>query len=327
MRLHENKELFRQALEATANYMNIPAIYIEKDYWVCFALHLIFNNEIGKDTVFKGGTSLSKCFGLIERFSEDIDMVILQDGSESSNLLKKKIKKVTEAVAKFLPEVEEEGITVKMGMNRKTAHKYEQIISGNFGQVRKVIIVEATWLGYFEPYTQTTVHSYVYDMMVNQKQETLAKEYGLLPFEVNVLSPKRTICEKIMSLVRFSYSYNPITDLQKKIRHTYDLHQLLQDKELSNFFESDEFIKMLLKVGQDDVSSYKNDNKWLINHPVDCLLFSKLENTWNNLKPVYTAEFKNLVFGHLPDEKEVYTSLKRVRNRIEKIDWTITINE
>ncbi len=327
MKLHEDKELFRQALEATANYMNIPVIYIEKDYWVCFALHLIFNNEIGKETVFKGGTSLSKCFGLIERFSEDIDMVILQDGSESAGLLKKKIKKVTNTVAEFLPEVEEDGITVKMGMNRKTAHQYEQTTSGNFGQVRKVIIVEATWLGYFEPYTQETVQSYVYDMMVSQDQEALAEKYGLAPFEVNVLSPKRTICEKIMSLVRFSYSENPITDLQNKIRHTYDLHQLLQDEELSFFFESDEFVEMLLKVGQDDVSSYKNNNEWLVNHPVNCLLFSDIENTWEKLKLVYTGDFKNLVFGELPSEKMILNTLKRIRDRISQIDWTVTIDE
>jgi predicted nucleotidyltransferase component of viral defense system len=52
--------------------MKIPAIYVEKDYWVTYALFTIFNNEIGKDTVFKGGTALSKCYNMIERFSEDI---------------------------------------------------------------------------------------------------------------------------------------------------------------------------------------------------------------------------------------------------------------
>jgi hypothetical protein len=52
MKLHENKTLFRQAIQFTADQMNIPAIYVEKDYWVTYALFTIFNNEIGKDTVF-----------------------------------------------------------------------------------------------------------------------------------------------------------------------------------------------------------------------------------------------------------------------------------
>jgi len=58
MKLHENKILFRQAVQFTADQMKIPAIYVEKDYWVTYALFTIFNNEIGTDTVFKGGTAL-----------------------------------------------------------------------------------------------------------------------------------------------------------------------------------------------------------------------------------------------------------------------------
>ena len=49
---------------------------VHKDYWVTYALFTIFTNEIGKDTVFKGGTALSKCFSMIEHFSEDIDLVV-----------------------------------------------------------------------------------------------------------------------------------------------------------------------------------------------------------------------------------------------------------
>jgi predicted nucleotidyltransferase component of viral defense system len=72
MILHQNKELFVNYIRIAAQQMKIPAIYVEKDYWVTYALFTIFNNEIGKDTVFKGGTALSKCYNMIERFSEDI---------------------------------------------------------------------------------------------------------------------------------------------------------------------------------------------------------------------------------------------------------------
>ena len=56
MKLHENKELFQDAVIATSQQMGIPEIYVEKDYWVTFALFHIFKNDIGKETVFKGGT-------------------------------------------------------------------------------------------------------------------------------------------------------------------------------------------------------------------------------------------------------------------------------
>lgn len=122
----------------------IREIYVEKDYWVTLALHSIFKSEIGEETVFKGGTALSKCFDLIQRFSEDIDLVVLRNESETGNQLKKKIKSISKCVANKLPETEIEGITNKVGKIRKTAHSYPQIFQGHFGQVRDVIIVEST---------------------------------------------------------------------------------------------------------------------------------------------------------------------------------------
>ncbi len=63
MKLHQNQTLFRQAIRATADKMNIPDIYVEKDYWVTYTLFLISEYDIIKDVVFKGGTALSKCYG------------------------------------------------------------------------------------------------------------------------------------------------------------------------------------------------------------------------------------------------------------------------
>ncbi|WP_026714454.1 nucleotidyl transferase AbiEii/AbiGii toxin family protein [Flavobacterium daejeonense] len=325
MKLHENKQLFRQAVQFTAQQMNIPEIYVEKDYWVTFALHTIFNHDIGKDTIFKGGTALSKCFNLIERFSEDIDLVVLRHDGESNNKLTNKIKKISEVINTVLPEVVVEEVTHKMGMNRKTAHTYAKEFNGNYGQVRDVIIIEATWLGYFEPYTTKSINSYVGNMMITNGQSEIAKENGLLSFEVLVLESVRTLCEKIMSLVRFSYSDNPIEDLKKKIRHAYDLHQLLQQKELFEFFHSVDFEKMLLTVAKDDVISFKNNNEWLVNHPVDAIIFKELDRVWDELKVTYTSDFKNLVYGDLPNEKYVRESLKTIEERLRIVIWDVKI--
>jgi predicted nucleotidyltransferase component of viral defense system len=126
MRLHSNKELFTDAIRVTAQKMNIPPEFVEKDYWVTFALFSIFTNEIGAETVFKGGTALSKCFSIIERFSEDIDLVVLRRENESANQLKNKLKKVTQVVSENLEEIEVNGITNKLGMIRKIAYNYKK---------------------------------------------------------------------------------------------------------------------------------------------------------------------------------------------------------
>jgi len=327
MRLHENEQLFRQAISATADKLGIDVIFVEKDYWVTYALKEIFNSKASEYTVFKGGTSLAKCYNLIDRFSEDIDLVVLKSDGDSNNRLTTKIKTIGEVVSVVLPEVQIDGITRKMGMNRKTAHSFPKLFKGNFGQVRSEIIVEATWLGYYEPYTTRQISTLVAEMMFKTKQDAIADEYDLMPFEVRVLEPIRTICEKIMSLVRFSYTENPIADLGRKIRHTYDLHQLLQQEEFQEFFYSEKFDLMLLKVASDDIVSFKSNNKWLEHRPENAIIFANLYETWNAIKNIYVNNFSDLVYGNFPDESEIYKTLQLIRDRLSKVDWKIDLNK
>jgi hypothetical protein len=109
--------------------------------------------------------------------------------------------------------------------------------------------------------------------------------------------------------------------LKKKVRHSYDLYHLLQQKEYSDFLNSDEFEKMLIKVAKEDMHSFKNNNEWLNNHPTKALIFNDLDNVWNKLKKTYNVDFKELVYGTLPDEKDVLAVLKMIKKRIENITW------
>ena len=322
MKLHENIELYKDAITATAQQMGIAEIYVEKDYWVTLALYNIFSSEVGSQAVFKGGTALSKCYKTIDRFSEDIDIVILKSGNESGNQLKNKIKKISKVVSGVIPEIDVPGITNKFGMIRKTAHSYQKNFDGQFGQVRDNIILESTWLGSFEPYTTAMVSSFVTDMMNKTGQSALIAEYNLQPFQVQVLSKERTLCEKIMSLVRFSFTENPIVDLNNKVRHIYDIHKLLADIEMKDFFISERFESMLLTVANDDVISFKN-NDWLANHPSTALIFSDTNNTWNEIKNTYLSTFSDLVYGELPTEEDILITLSQVSERLKQINWTI----
>lgn len=322
MKLHENKTLFNQAVRFTAQELGILDIYVEKDYWVTFALKIIFSSEAAEYTIFKGGTALSKCYGIIERFSEDIDLVIVQSG-ESNNQLKNKTKKISKILDPCFPEIEVEGITQKMGMNRKTAHSYSKEFSGDYGQVRDSIIIEASWLGYFEPNENKEIKTLIAEMMEKNKQTPLIIEFGLEPFTVSVLKPTRTLCEKIMSLVRFSYYEDAILDLKSKVRHIYDIYKMLEIPEIKDFFNSEQFETMLLKVAQDDIVSYKSNNEWLKNHPKNALIFVDKINAWQEIEPVYKADFGKLVYGQLPDAKEMIKTLEIVENRLRKINWVL----
>lgn len=319
MKLHNNPTLFRQAIQATAQMMGIREVYVEKDYWVTLVLEAIFTAEAKDYVVFKGGTSLSKCFGVIERFSEDIDLVISYDEAESDNSKNKKLRAVSNIVSGILEEIDVDGVTVKRGMNRKTCHSYPKTLKGDFGQVRDYIVIEATWLGYFEPKTEVQIESYIAQMMKARQQDALIAEYEMSPFVVNALCLERTFCEKIMSLIRFSYGADPIQDLKMKIRHTYDIHMLLQREEILQFLHSEQFREMMLKVREDDKRSYRNNNEWL-EHPFEeALIFSDTVTAWSKLIDTYEHEFMGLVYGQPVDEQNVMLSLLVIANRLKEI--------
>lgn len=206
-------------------------------------------------------------------------------------------------------------------MIRKTAHSYSKNFNGEFGQVRDLIILESGWLGSSEPLITAMISSFVYQMMDARGQQTLAEEYGLFPFEVPMLSPTRTVCEKIMSLVRFSYTETPVADLRNKIRHVYDLHQLLKQYDINDFFDSVEFDQTLDRVAEDDKISFRNNKDWLSNHPANALVFADVDHVWSELRNTYHSMFKNLVFGALPDENLILQTLKRLKERLILVAW------
>ncbi|MEO5996976.1 MAG: nucleotidyl transferase AbiEii/AbiGii toxin family protein [Chitinophagaceae bacterium] len=324
LQLHTNNMMFKDAITATAQQMGIPQIYIEKDYWITLALKAIFSSDITNEAVFKGGTALSKCYHLINRFSENIDLVVLKKPGETDGALKRKIKAITTLVGTIIPEITVEGITHKVGMLRKTAHQYIRTDSSNqYGEVREHIVIEATWLGNAEPYVIADVNSYVTDMMISTGQQDLVHEYSMESFPVRVLTKQRTLCEKIMSLVRFSQTVQPYNDLANKIRHIYDIYCLLGDTETAEFFGSGEFDKMMLSVKTDDLLSFKNNNQWLIHHPKDAIIFSHPSDTWERIKTPYQTTFKDLLMGELPAESDLITSIEKVAHRLQKLNWSI----
>lgn len=323
MNLHENPELFQQAVSATAQRLGLREVYVEKDYWVTFALRQIYQSPLGAITVFKGGTSLSKCHRVIARFSEDIDLVIYKQDGESANQLNKKITGIGDLVSAVLPETKIEGVTHKMGNKRKTAHTYPHQFEGVFGQARTTIILEVTYLGNSEPNTTESISCLIAEMLAAAGQASLIAQYGLEPFPFLVLSMRRTLCEKIISLVRFSYEADPIPALAAKVRHAYDLHHLLQQPMVAAFLASEEFDGLLNRVGQDDQESLRTHIDWLFQHPKDALIFRDTEAVWGQLRGTYQGSFRDLVFGDLPAAEEVLDSLRQIADRLQSVAWTL----
>lgn len=105
MKLHENKQLFAQAITAAGRPLEqgglgIKPLFIEKDYWISRSLKLMAQGDSDNRAIFKGGTSLSKAYGIGARFSEDIDVAISEawtlSGNQLKNLIRKTARNMTE---------------------------------------------------------------------------------------------------------------------------------------------------------------------------------------------------------------------------------------
>jgi hypothetical protein len=321
MTLHEHPEAFRDAIVRTAQQFQLPEIYVEKDYWVTLALRQIAHSPLAPITIFKGGTSLSKCHRVIDRFSEDIDLVIYKQAGESANQLNKKLSQLGGIVAAVMPEVELPGVTHKMGNKRKTAHAYPKSFEGDFGQVRPDIILEITYLGNSEPNTTETIQSLIAEMILAGPAQPLIDQFGLQPFEFQVLSMKRTLCEKVISLVRWSHQPDPYLALAAKVRHAYDIHMLLAWPDMRAFLADQAFEDILNRVGQDDAEGLRNDIAWLAAHPKEALLFQDTAATWARIRPTYEGSFKDMLFKTLPPAADVQASLEVVAARLEQLSW------
>ena len=116
MTLHLDSKLFKTAITRTSELLNLAEVYIEKDYWVCYALQILFNSEYKDNIVFKGGTSLSKCYKIIDRFSEDIDISFFDfDVNTTGSQKKRLLKNLSSALDKHLPEIKNDILTNKKG--------------------------------------------------------------------------------------------------------------------------------------------------------------------------------------------------------------------
>ncbi|WP_396196203.1 nucleotidyl transferase AbiEii/AbiGii toxin family protein [Flavobacterium sp.] len=328
MNLHLDKNNFEGAVVAAADYFGIPEIFIEKDYWVTYALHQLFHSEVKNLIVFKGGTSLSKCYNVIQRFSEDIDIVVVKNNGDSGNALKERLKDATNVIDKsILDVVADDPNTNKKGSIRKIIYSFPKVgVNGTYGEVRENIALEVSHMGNTEPNHVKQIRTLIADYIKTTPATELIAQFGLEDFEVRALAIERTLCEKIISLVRFSYTENPLEDLSNKVRHTYDLTLLMKLDTIKKFVNSALFDTMLLQVAIDDDKAIPNDKNWLYNHPKNALIFIETEIVWNTLKKVYSgSKFNELLIGKVkpPTENEVFETLVSLSKRIEEIKWNI----
>jgi len=318
--LHDDKKLFTETVLAAAQHFGISPAFIEKDYWITNALRRLSLSPNTKKVVFKGGTSLSKAYNLVDRFSEDIDIAVIDAKSFNGNQLKTLIKMVAKDMTTDLEEIQLDGVTSKGSHFYKAVYAYPDILkqktktaisSGN-------LLVEINSFANPYPYEAKSITSFITQFLEKTGNHDLVADHNLQPFEVNVLDKRRTMIEKLVSLVRFSFSENPVLAIASKIRHFYDLYFLANDLECAEYLNSPEFKKDFDELYAHDQEMFTEPANWIGKTVEQSPLISDFPALWAKLKDTYNTELSQLAFTKIPEE-DVVANLFIVIIRSSKI--------
>jgi len=242
MRLHEFPNEFKDLISIVAESKHLPEPAVERDYYIVMLLKNLAESEYAEQCVFKGGTSLSKCYpGSIERFSEDIDLTFLgmNLGDKDCDKAIKKIEQVMTAGA------DTEKIDAERSKRSKSMFVW-------FGDKANRIKLEIGSSVRPDPYSEKTLKTYIQEFLEERGGEDDIVKYDLQAVTLNVLNIERTFVDKLMSVKRHAICGN----IEAKVRHIYDVTRLFALPEIKEFLEDKDELKRLIELTKNTDSYY-----------------------------------------------------------------------
>jgi hypothetical protein len=225
-----------------SNKTGLPPAAVEKDWWVVRTLELVFKLDVGPHTVFKGGTSLSKAWGLIDRFSEDIDLALdrkyLGFGEKLSPSQVKKLREhshdyILEKLSPQLMKIFQEADFVDISITPEEATSNDQdplIIIVNYPSVTQRleylqprVLLEIGSRSLMEPHTLRSFTSLVGEYYKGQP-------FADLNISIPTVNPERTFLEKIFLLHEEFQKPSGRIRIDRLSRHLYDIERIMDSE-------------------------------------------------------------------------------------------------
>ncbi len=322
MKLHSDKEAFREIIALTANEYGYEQSHVEKDYWISRILRDVSLSEFKDSTYFKGGTSLSKAYGLINRFSEDLDLFVFTGDMESSKQAEKTLnKRLSAYITDLYRDMYEEELSVTGGNYRKLCFSYDNVFDSVGLKEHLEVEIKSCDLTdksrMFYPADIQKVQPIVTDYLESIGRMDLIAAYKLEGINVKCISPQKTICDKISRLVKLSYRDDPTSQLAKYIRDIYDLTVICGDEQYKRFINSEDFLTAMLLVTIED-GLHKNSCSHL--SLAEAQVFKEAETLMSQpeIKRAYTIDLEKLMFDKtkLPPMEKVVAVLRLLHARL-----------
>lgn len=341
------KELLTSSVEnqrATIAYISstlgLPQIVIEKDLWVTVLLHILFGENGSKGILFKGGTSLSKGFNLIDRFSEDIDVTYSLDTlkehygdfrnpwdyfENTQNWTNKSLDKALDELKKIGQKYTDDILLniIKDELSKITYMQFNVMSEGEMtlyieypkvldeieylGEyIKPVIKIEAGVRSARTPTIRQTINSYF--------EQLLGKSD---PIEVEILRPDRTFWEKA-TILHAENSRNEPSRIEKRnhmSRHIYDLVQLYNSKYGQMAIDD---LELLADVVRHKSTFYKDNKADYANATPMNLRIVPTPELNDSFKADYEDMSQSMIVGNPPSYDELLVILRKIEFEISK---------
>jgi hypothetical protein len=321
VKLFESPE-FRDAIQAAKDhfgYAGLTEQLIEKDYYVTEALRIVAERW-PTQVIFKGGTSLSKGWKIIDRFSEDIDLFLNRAAFEpplGSNRVDRKLKAIRDAVSNHpgLTYTSNGGFSDR-GVARKDYFEYQQTFSGIASIANRILLEAGTRSGDY-PLEKVKLSSYLAEFL-----QTIGESLGAddeSPFFMQLLDYRRTFVEKLFTIQsKVEQSLQEGTSIGTYARHYYDLYCLAQQDSVKALLENTEFFSEI-KQDCDRISKEHFAKSHL---PPKDLAFSTSQALFpqgdlrKKLQKDYETQCQSLCYGEFPSWSTVETCFEAMREKL-----------
>lgn len=321
-----------------ASQKGIKPFAVEKDWWVSRTLEIIFQMDIAKHLVFKGGTSLSKAWKLINRFSEDIDLAIDKEFFEGyeGDISKKQISKLRKVAGKyttgtFFEELkkafEEKGfidLTFKIVEAKESDQDprvleiyYPNVIPADTEYILPRVQIEVSCRSLKEPFSIQRFGSLVDEVYAD-------REFSEPLFEVPTVNAERTFLEKIFLLHEEFQRPTHKIRVDRLSRHLYDIYHLTKAGVAEQAINDKDLYETI--VAHRYKFSRVSEVNYNFHQPKTLNPIPIIEKT-EEWKSDYSKMKEDMIYEeNKPSFEELINNLENLRGRLQALEWKFELD-
>lgn len=327
--IEERQDIIRRV--QAENGMDLQII--EKDWWVTAVLHALFSLPYAEHISFKGGTNLAKCWHLINRMSEDIDVAIDREFLGFSGTLSKTqiSDKLRRASCSFVREklqyelagqLEKDGIAkdcFKVNVNITPISttdpeiievEYTPVFNAN-PYIRSKVIIEVSGRSMSEPVSIVGLRSYIDNVYT-------AAPFTEPDFDVRAVVPQRTFLEKLFLLHEEFSKPKDAVRTERMSRHMYDICQILETPVAEQALAEKELYLSVVEHRRTFIGLRGFDYSTLLPRTLDIIPPDSIIDSW---RQDYKRMQETMIYGDSPSFDKMIETLKGLNQRIHTLEY------